>query len=74
MASIMFGKDGHIKTHQVKLDRNRIDLSDSDVARRWSKHFGKSVEEITAAIAKVGENAQSVQKELGCDPSVSLTD
>jgi hypothetical protein len=63
-----------LKVHQCKLDRSRVDLSNRDVARHWSKHFGKSTEEIAAAIAKVGDNAQTVKKELGCAPTVSLTD
>jgi Protein of unknown function (DUF3606) len=63
-----------LKVHQCKLDRSKVDLSDRDVARHWSKHFGKSIEEIANAIAKVGENAQTVKKELDCAPTVSLTD
>jgi Protein of unknown function (DUF3606) len=56
-----------MKPNQPKPDRNRIDLTDSGIARRWSKQFGKSVEEIAAAIEKVGDNAQTVKKELGCE-------
>lgn len=63
-----------MKIDQYKLDRSRVDLSDGDVARRWSKHFGKSITEIAIAIAKVGENAQTVKKELDCATAASLTD
>jgi hypothetical protein len=63
-----------LKVDQYKLDRSRVDLSDGDVARRWSKHFGKSITEIASAIAKVGENAQTVKKELGRAPTAPLTD
>ena len=56
-----------MKPNQSKPDRNRIDLTDNSVARHWSKQFGKSVEEIAAAIEKVGDNAQTVKKELGCE-------
>jgi hypothetical protein len=47
-----------------KLDRNRVDLSTRDSTRHWCKHFGRSKNEIEAAIAKVGDNAETVQKEL----------
>jgi hypothetical protein len=46
-------------------DRHRVDLSTPDLARHWCKHFGKSKESIEAAIAKVGDNAETVMKELG---------
>jgi len=59
-----------LKVRRCKLDRSRVDLNDRDVARRWSKHFGKSVEEIATAIAKVGGNAQTVKKELDCAPTI----
>jgi hypothetical protein len=51
-----------------KLDRNRVDLSTKDLTRHWCKHFAKSKDEIEAAIAKVGGNAQTVQKELQLKP------
>ena len=35
-----------------------------DLARRWRKRLDKSTEEIEAAVAKVGNNATSVIKEL----------
>jgi hypothetical protein len=63
-----------LKIRRCKLDRSKVDLNDCDVARSWSKHFGKSVEEIATAIAKVGENAQTVKKELSGAPTVPLTD
>jgi hypothetical protein len=49
-------------------DRNKIDLSDDSVARHWAKKLGKSRDEIAAAIEKVGDNCESVRKELGCAP------
>jgi len=55
---------------QLKPDRSRIDLTDDSIARHWSKRFGKSVKEIAAAIEKVGDNAQTVKKELGCELTV----
>lgn len=51
-------------------DRNKIDLSDDVVARHWSKKLGRTREEIAAAVAKVGDNCESVKKELGCKLTV----
>jgi hypothetical protein len=47
-----------------KVDRNRVDVSTPALARYWRKRFRKSKEEIDAAIAKVGGNAETVMKEL----------
>lgn len=44
---------------------NKIDLSDHHVAKHWTKKFGKSKEEIETAIQKVGDNPDTVKKELG---------
>ena len=48
----------------VKLDRNRVDVSTPVLARYWRKRLRKSQQEIEAAIAKVGGNAETVMKEL----------
>jgi Protein of unknown function (DUF3606) len=48
----------------VKSARNRVDVSTKELARHWCKHFKKSKAEIEAAIAKVGNNAETVMKEL----------
>ena len=52
----------------LKPDRSRIDLSDDALARQWSKNLGRSREEIAAAIAKVGDNCETVRKELALPP------
>jgi uncharacterized protein YgbK (DUF1537 family) len=49
----------------VKSARNRVDVSTKELARHWCKHAKKSKAEIEAAIAKVGDNAETVMKELG---------
>jgi uncharacterized protein YgbK (DUF1537 family) len=49
----------------VKSARNRVDVSTKELARHWCKHLKKSKAEIEAAIAKVGDNAETVMKELG---------
>ena len=48
----------------AKLNRNRVDLSAPDLARHWRKFFRKTEEEIADAIAKVGDNVETVKKEL----------
>ena len=53
-----------LKTSAPKLPRNRVDLSTNDLTRLWCKHFGKTKTQIEAAIAKVGDNAATVSKEL----------
>jgi hypothetical protein len=52
------------QSHPLKPDRSRIDLSDGGIAKQWVKKLGKSKEEIATAIAKVGDNAETVMKEL----------
>ena len=52
------------KSQYPKLDRNRVDVSTPDLARHWRKCFGKSEDEIANAIAKVGDNVETVKKEL----------
>ena len=47
-----------------KPDRSRIDLSDEGISKQWVKKLGKTKEEIATAIAKVGDNAETVRKEL----------
>ena len=44
--------------------RNTIDL-ESDAARRhWVKLFGVTEQQLTAAVEKVGNNPETVRKEL----------
>jgi hypothetical protein len=50
--------------HLPKPDRSRIDLSDDGIAKQWVKKLGKTREEIATAIVKVGDNAETVMKEL----------
>ena len=49
---------------RIKLARNRVDISNNELARHWRKYFGATMEKIEAAIAKVGDNPETVQKEL----------
>ena len=54
----------NLTSSSTKLDRNRVDVSTPLLARYWRKRFRKSPQEIEAAIAKVGGNAETVMKEL----------
>ena len=54
-----------LTSSSVKRVRNRVDISSKELARHWCKRLKKSKAEIEAAIAKVGDNAQTVMKELG---------
>ena len=53
-----------LTTSSVNRARNCVDISSKEMARHWCKHFEKSKPEIEAAIAKVGNNAETVMKEL----------
>jgi Protein of unknown function (DUF3606) len=53
-----------LTTSSAKRARNLVDISSKELARYWCKHFKKSKSEIEAAIAKVGNNAETVMKEL----------
>ena len=49
-----------------KPDRIHVDPNDDAVMRHLEKISGKSKQEILAAIDKVGANAETLEKELGC--------
>ena len=62
-----------LATSKQKPDRNRIDLSDDAIARQWVKKLGRSRDEIAAAIEKVGDNCETVRKELGVPADACAT-
>ena len=47
-----------------KVARNRVNISNDELTRHWRKYFGTSQEKLKAAVAKVGDNPETVQKEL----------
>jgi hypothetical protein len=51
-------------TSKPKPSRNCVDVSSKVAVRQWRKRLGKSAKEVEAAVAKVGNNAESVIKEL----------
>ena len=53
-----------ISSSRPKPSRNQVDISTTHSARHWRKRLNKSAEEIEAAVAKVGNNAETVIKEL----------
>lgn len=53
-----------IEIQPVHPDRSKIELEDEAVLRHWTKIFGASREEIGVAIEKVGNNPETVRKEL----------
>lgn len=45
-------------------DRKRISLAEDYEVRDWSEKFGVSEERLRAAVAKVGNMAEDVEREL----------
>lgn len=52
------------KTNTGGPDRQRISLSEEYEVRDWSEKFGVSEESLRAAVAKVGNMAEDVEREL----------
>jgi hypothetical protein len=53
------------KTQTGNPDRQRINLSQDYEVRDWSRKFGVSEQELRAAVAAVGSEADAVRKHLG---------
>jgi Protein of unknown function (DUF3606) len=62
-----------LTTSPAKRARNRVDISSKELARYWCKRLKKSRAEIEAAIAKVGDNAETVMKELGAKREATVS-
>ncbi|MEJ8837166.1 DUF3606 domain-containing protein [Ramlibacter sp. AN1133] len=45
-------------------DRQRINVNEDYELRDWSKKFGVTPEELKRAVAKVGDRANDVEREL----------
>lgn len=45
-------------------DRTRISLSEDYEVRDWSAKFGVTEDELRAAVSKVGDRAEDVEREL----------
>ena len=46
-------------------DRARISMTEEHEVRYWTHALGVSREQLAAAVAKVGNSAQAVRRELG---------
>lgn len=56
---------GDDKSNVGQQDRNRINMNEDYEVRHWAKALGVSRDELERAIAKVGNSAAAVRKELG---------
>jgi hypothetical protein len=61
-----------LKSRTTKSPLQRVDVSSKVVARHWSKRFKKSQGEVKDAVAKVGDNPETVMKELGLAKDVQV--
>lgn len=52
------------KTKKGPQDRSRVNISEDYEIRYWSEKFGVSAEELKAAVKKVGNSAEAVEREL----------
>jgi len=52
------------KTKVGGQDRTRINVNEDYEVTHWSKRFSVSKEELKRAVAKVGDRAEDVEKEL----------
>jgi hypothetical protein len=46
-------------------DRDRIDMSDPDEVRNWTKSLGVTKEELQKAVQAAGDRAEKVREYLG---------
>ena len=53
------------KSNRGAPDRDRIDLSDEDEVRNWTKSLGVSKEELQRAVQAAGDRADKVREYLG---------
>jgi Protein of unknown function (DUF3606) len=52
------------KSKRGPQDRSRISLGEDYEVRYWSEKFGVSADRLKAAVNKVGNSAEAVEKEL----------
>jgi hypothetical protein len=53
-------------------DRSHISVQRPDETRFWTRHFGIDIAELQAVIAKVGNSATAVRKELSTSRRANL--
>lgn len=52
------------KTKKGPADRSRISLSEDYELRYWTEKFGVTAAQLKAAVEKVGNSAEAVEREL----------
>jgi len=52
------------KSKRGPQDRSRINTGEDYEVRYWSEKFGVSPDQLKAAVKKVGDSAEAVEKEL----------
>jgi hypothetical protein len=57
-----------LKDKRGFIDRDRIDLSERKAVEYWSKRWGVTADQITAAHRKVGRLVKDIARELGRKP------
>ena len=53
------------KSNRGSPDRDRIDMSDEDEVRNWTKSLGVSKDELQRAVQAAGDRADKVREWLG---------
>jgi len=53
------------KSNRGAPDRDRIDMSDEDEVRNWTKSLGVSKDELQRAVQAAGDRADKVREYLG---------
>jgi predicted RNA-binding protein YlqC (UPF0109 family) len=53
------------KLNRGEPDRSRINMHEEYEVKYWTKHLGCSREELEKIVAKVGNSAKAIEKELG---------
>lgn len=57
------------RTKRGPQDRSRVNTSEEYELRYWSEKWGVSPEQVKAAVAKVGNSADAVARQLGKQPA-----
>jgi len=52
------------KLNRGEPDRSKINMNEDYEVKYWTKHLGVSKEKLEQVVAKVGNSASAVQKEL----------
>jgi hypothetical protein len=57
--------EGDMLNKRVQPDRSKINIADGATLPYWMKHLGVGLDELKAAVEKVGNSVAAVRKELG---------